>query len=96
VLPVVVHGCETWSFTLREEHSLAQDTFKRSVIISPFMKACFLRLVTRLRFTFFTLCTGSFCLALRMHSVIISHYVSAYNQASCIRVVFDSPHSLSL
>jgi hypothetical protein len=21
-LPVVLHGCETWSFTLREEHSL--------------------------------------------------------------------------
>jgi hypothetical protein len=22
ILPVVLHGCETWSFTLREEHRL--------------------------------------------------------------------------
>jgi hypothetical protein len=35
ILPVVLYGCETWSFTLREEHNL--KVFENRVLRAIFM-----------------------------------------------------------
>jgi hypothetical protein len=36
ILPIVLHGCETWSLTLREEHRLS--VFEKKVVRGIFMK----------------------------------------------------------